>query len=181
MATTGHGSSPTPRPVGGNLRGALNAALVASRPQSTGTASAPGRVWRERQREDVSRSASARWSAVCAAGATTSCPIAACAGLRRAGGVRIVNPITPRPHQRQVVDDVVQAYVEWREESAAVWDTYDRWASASAADKRPADSAYRAALDREAAAAKSYAELIEVARDRLDTASELSPLPRGSD
>jgi hypothetical protein len=95
--------------------------------------------------------------------------------------VRVVNPITPRPCQRQVVDDLVQAYVEWREESASVWDAYDRWASASAEDTRRADSAYRAALDREQAAARSYAELIELARDRLDTASELSPFPRGSD
>jgi hypothetical protein len=92
-----------------------------------------------------------------------------------------VDAITPSPGHRQVVDDVVQACVEWREESAAVWDAYGRWASASAEDKRPADSAYRAALDREEAAAKSYAELIELARDRLDSASDLSPLPRGSD
>jgi hypothetical protein len=95
--------------------------------------------------------------------------------------VRIVNPIAPRPRQREVVEDVVQAYVEWREESAAVWDAYDRWESASAKDKRPADSAYRAALDREEAAARCYAELIELARDRLDASCDLSPLPRGSD
>jgi hypothetical protein len=95
--------------------------------------------------------------------------------------VRIVNPITPRARQRQVADDVVQAYLEWREESAAVWDAYDRWASASTEDKLGAGAAYRAALDREEAAAKAYAELIELARDWLDTASELSPLPRGSD
>ena len=94
--------------------------------------------------------------------------------------MRIVNPITPRPGQSQVVDDVVLAYVEWREESAAVWDAYDRWESASAEEKLPADAAYRAALDREEAAAKLYAELIELARDRLCTGCDLSPLRRGS-
>jgi hypothetical protein len=83
--------------------------------------------------------------------------------------VSIVNAITPSPCLRTVVDDVVLAYVDWREESAAVWDAYDWWASARAGDKLLADAAYRAALDREQAAAKSYAELIELARDRLDT------------
>ena len=92
-----------------------------------------------------------------------------------------MNPITPWPRHSLVVDDVVLAYVEWREASAAVWDAYGRWASASAEDKLPADAAYRAALDREEAAANLYAELIELARDRLDSGCDLSPPARGSE
>jgi hypothetical protein len=95
--------------------------------------------------------------------------------------VRIVKAITPRPGQQQVVDDLVLAYVHWREESAAVWDAYDRWASASAKDKRPANAAYRAALAGENAAAQFHAERIELARDRLDPSCDLSPLRRGSE
>lgn len=95
--------------------------------------------------------------------------------------MRIVHAITPWPSQRQVVDAVVLAYVEWREESATVWGAYDRWASAAAEDKPPAGAAYRAALDREEAAAKFYAERIEFARDLLDSGRDLTSLGRGSE
>lgn len=91
-----------------------------------------------------------------------------------------MNAITPSP-LRTVVDDVVLAYVEWREESATVWDAYHRSAGASAEDKLTADAVYRAALDREEAAAKSYAELIELARDWLETGCAHLPLARGLD
>jgi hypothetical protein len=52
-------------------------------------------------------------------------------------------------------------YVEWREESAAVQSAYDRWSSADREDTVCAHAAYRAALDREEAAATFYAVLIE--------------------
>ena len=72
-----------------------------------------------------------------------------------------VNVIKPSPHQRQVVDAAILAYVEWREECTEVWNTYAWWASAPAEDARRADAAYRAALDREEAAAKGYALLMK--------------------
>jgi hypothetical protein len=56
-----------------------------------------------------------------------------------------------------------------------------RWASASAEQKLSAEAAYRAALDREEAAANSYAERIELARDLLDSGSDLPAVPGGSD
>jgi hypothetical protein len=63
-------------------------------------------------------------------------------------------------HERQIVDDAVIAYVEWREESTEVWDAYGSWASAPPEDARRAHAAYCAALDREEAAAKVYAGLM---------------------
>ena len=59
-----------------------------------------------------------------------------------------------------IVDDVVLAYVEWRETCDAVWTMYDWWASGAAENPRSAHAAYEAALDREEAAARVYAELI---------------------
>jgi len=61
---------------------------------------------------------------------------------------------------RRLVDEAVDAYVDWREERASVWDAYARWTSAPVADCRLAFSAYRAALDREERAAHVYAELM---------------------
>ena len=58
------------------------------------------------------------------------------------------------------MDDAVIAYVEWREESTEVWNAYGWWASAPPEDVRRAHAAYRAALDREEAAANVYAGLM---------------------
>jgi hypothetical protein len=63
--------------------------------------------------------------------------------------------------EQRLVDDAVYAYVEWREESATVWAAYDRWAGAAAEQAGGAHAAYRAALDREEAAAQVYASLVE--------------------
>jgi hypothetical protein len=67
---------------------------------------------------------------------------------------------------KRLVDEAVDAYVDWREESAEVWRTYEYWAHAPAADAPFAFSAYRAALDREECAAHVYAGLLtQVAPD----------------
>jgi hypothetical protein len=59
---------------------------------------------------------------------------------------------------KQLVDEAIDAYVDWREESAAVWDAYERWAHAPRIDAAGAFSAYRAALDREECASHAYAD-----------------------
>jgi hypothetical protein len=61
---------------------------------------------------------------------------------------------------KRLLDDVVDAYVDWREERAAVWDAYARWSNAPVPDCSLAFTAYRAALDREERAAHVYAELM---------------------
>jgi hypothetical protein len=59
-----------------------------------------------------------------------------------------------------MIDEAMDAYVEWREECARVWDAYHRWLSAVRADAALAFPAYLAALDREERASEVYASLI---------------------
>lgn len=61
---------------------------------------------------------------------------------------------------KQLVDEATDAYVDWREECAGVWDAYERWARAPKIDAAGAFSAYRAALDREECASHAYADLL---------------------
>jgi hypothetical protein len=61
---------------------------------------------------------------------------------------------------KQLVDEAIEAYVDWREECAGVWDAYERWARAPRIDAAGAFSAYRAALDREECASHTYADLV---------------------
>jgi hypothetical protein len=81
------------------------------------------------------------------------------------------------PLDKRLVDEAIDAYVDWREEHASVRDAYARWTSAQVADSPLAFSAYRAALDREERAAHVYAELmtrvsVAVPTFQLDVAGE---------
>jgi hypothetical protein len=60
----------------------------------------------------------------------------------------------------ELVDAATDAYVDWREECAGVWEAYERWACAPDIDAAGAFVAYRAALDREESASHAYAELM---------------------
>lgn len=57
-----------------------------------------------------------------------------------------------------LVDAFIDSYVEWREECEGVRDAYSRWTAAGpdARDRRLAAATYRAALDREEAAARAH-------------------------
>jgi hypothetical protein len=57
-------------------------------------------------------------------------------------------------------DDAMLAYVDWRTASDAVRSAYRTWAAAPRKDAALAHGAYEAALDREAAAAQLYAQLV---------------------
>jgi hypothetical protein len=61
---------------------------------------------------------------------------------------------------RRLVDEAMDAYIDWREECARVWDAYDRCVQAPAGDAALTFSAYRAALDREECASRAYAQLV---------------------
>lgn len=67
---------------------------------------------------------------------------------------------------KQLADEAFEAWVDWREECAAVWDAFDRWADTPDVDAAFAFSAYRAALDREECASNAYAELLARIRSR---------------
>jgi hypothetical protein len=59
-----------------------------------------------------------------------------------------------------MVDQTVDAYVDWSEECGHVREAYRRWLSAVGADAEFAFGAYSAALDREQRASEVYAGLI---------------------
>ena len=81
-----------------------------------------------------------------------------------------MNARKPSLQHEQLVDDAVIAYVEWREECMQVWNAYGSWASAPPEDVRRAHVAYRAALDREEAAANVYAGLMKRVGQLVETA-----------
>jgi hypothetical protein len=59
-----------------------------------------------------------------------------------------------------MVDETIDAYVDWREECTHVWEAYSRWLNAARGDAALAFRAYVAALDREERASEVYADLI---------------------
>jgi hypothetical protein len=62
-------------------------------------------------------------------------------------------------------DEIIDLYLDWREEAAAVADAYARWSGAPAGEEGRSFAAYTAALDREEAAARHYADVL--ANDEL--------------
>jgi hypothetical protein len=60
----------------------------------------------------------------------------------------------------ETVDAVIDGYVAWREQSAVVALTYERWSGAEPVDRESAFADYSAALDREEWAAARYQWLI---------------------
>jgi hypothetical protein len=75
---------------------------------------------------------------------------------------------------KQLVDEAMDAYVDWREECAGVWDAYERWARAPKIDAVGAFSAYRAALDREECA-RAIGDIRALAVERLDAGRDRRP------
>jgi hypothetical protein len=65
-----------------------------------------------------------------------------------------------------LIDDAVDAYVDWREQSAAVEAAYRRWTVSERGESALAFAAYVAALDREERASSFYARILELASAR---------------
>ena len=65
-----------------------------------------------------------------------------------------------RASLRRLRDEIVDLYLSWREEAAAVADAYALWADATADDKAARFAAFTAAIDREEAAARSYTDVL---------------------
>ena len=60
----------------------------------------------------------------------------------------------------RLVDDAMEAYVDWLQQSVAVQDAYDRWAHAPRNAAAAAFLEYTAALDREECSSMAYAWLV---------------------
>jgi hypothetical protein len=78
--------------------------------------------------------------------------------------------------QPELIDRLMDMYVEWREECATVWEAYACWRAAPLAEKAPAFASYRAAVDREEWAAHVYAD--QVSRLTPPIHREHASLPR---
>jgi hypothetical protein len=68
-------------------------------------------------------------------------------------------PVLSRENRR-LLDSLIEAYVNWREECLALEDAYRRWSSAAKPDAELAFAAYMAGLDREESASMLYGELV---------------------
>jgi hypothetical protein len=79
-----------------------------------------------------------------------------------------------------LVDSLIDAYVDWREECAALEDAYRRWVTASGPDAGLAFAAYRAGLDREEHACLRYGELVRRAERALPNRLRPRPALAGS-
>jgi len=79
------------------------------------------------------------------------------------------------------VDEVMDAYVDWRQECMRVWEAYERWLSASRTDAGLAFGAYLAALDCEERASEVYGRLITAVARRDAAAAERATGDRASD
>ncbi len=66
-----------------------------------------------------------------------------------------------------LVDAALDAYIAWREETAAVEAAYRKWLGAAREERALAFAAYSAALDREEYAAAEYQCLIERAESHV--------------
>jgi hypothetical protein len=69
---------------------------------------------------------------------------------------------------RRTIDELVERYISWHQESYAVRIAYQQWASSGRGERRLAYAGYVAALDREEQAARTYAGHVDRIR-RLAT------------
>ena len=61
----------------------------------------------------------------------------------------------------ELIDVLMDVYVDWREECIALRNAYQRWSSVRIAERELAFAAYRAALDREDRASAVYEDLVK--------------------
>jgi hypothetical protein len=64
----------------------------------------------------------------------------------------------------QLVEQLLERYVAWREECLTVWLAYERWADSDRGERKLAHAGYLAALDREQQAARVYADQVDWVR-----------------
>jgi hypothetical protein len=85
------------------------------------------------------------------------------------------------PDDTSLVDTAFEAYLEWREECESVWHAYGCWRGAETRESEATFWAYRAALEREEQAARSYALLVAritaAASARVDSETRGIPVP----
>jgi hypothetical protein len=73
--------------------------------------------------------------------------------------------IRPEPVE-ELIDELIEMYVDWREECIRLRYAYGRWLSAPAEERDLAFGSYQSALDREEQVSVAYAKHIERIRSR---------------
>ncbi len=76
-----------------------------------------------------------------------------------------------------LVDELVDLYISWREECAAVAASYENWSASERRDNQLAFSAYLAAVDREEHAAATYRGVVERIAEAHGGSSALGQQP----
>jgi len=76
----------------------------------------------------------------------------------------------------ELVDQLIKLYCDWRSQCWAVRSAYAQFTAAPAEDRTLAYATYRAALDREEAAAGVYAEQLTLVASRATTDSRWTSL-----
>jgi hypothetical protein len=66
-----------------------------------------------------------------------------------------------RAARERLADVIIETYVSWREECAAVERTYAEWSRSARGERRLAHAVHVAALDREECAARTHREAVE--------------------
>jgi hypothetical protein len=77
----------------------------------------------------------------------------------------------------ELVDVMMDVYVEWREECIALRKAYEHWSSVRVAERELAFAAYRAALDREDRASAVYADLVKSVERELEASNVREAVP----
>jgi hypothetical protein len=67
----------------------------------------------------------------------------------------------------ELIDDLMETYLEWREECIALRQAYERWSSGPVAERELSFAAYGAALDREQRASAVYADRFNLIASEL--------------
>lgn len=80
--------------------------------------------------------------------------------MRSRSPVRTLESEMRRRARNRLIDEMIDAYVDWHEQSAAVELAYLRWSVTQSPETELAFVAYRAALDREEMASISYEQVI---------------------
>jgi|HubBroStandDraft_4_1064222.scaffolds.fasta_scaffold529687_1 hypothetical protein len=93
----------------------------------------------------------------------------------RPGGSSLSHGEAPVAPMTRLVDEMLDRYVEWREDAYAVKEAYTRWCGAPARDEKWRFSVYMASLELEEASAKTYAAVVSKLDSRLSAAAGGAP------
>ena len=91
------------------------------------------------------------------------------------GQVAAPRRLAGRLLRKRLIDDVLAAYLDWREACASLHDAYRHWSQSEVRDRQRGFLVYSAALDQEQRACAVYAEVARRAARWLAAGSDIVP------